>query len=475
MKLAWLCNNLIIRFVWIFLLAYSLCACESGSSDAPPKDRGYSQSHNWRRITVAEYETSGMHLPYVVARQAANGNVHFAYYNAVAGVDDTNYFQLNHLVWNPETNNRRTRVVDNRPAPSNVDGFDNCEQFDMAVDGNTPILIYPTYEIDTVLQQLEADIMVNAYESRSWNENTGAVGFVPRNPVYQDGHITENMSMVVDSNGDVHFCYQYFTEGMDSGNFRYPDIYYTFRERATLSDPMEIADYEAIEERVDGNVFSTYGDHNSVGYHCKLLLDPEGLPVIVYGQQDEQMNGTFALKVAYKNSEGQWRRETVVALDNGWTVGGISAAFYPPDPDFEPDPDDPEAEEDLPLTIAYALRSPSPEPDDGHRLMFAVKQEGQWTTEIVDETTWCGMHCSLAFTPDRFPAIAYFDEQSHSGRIHYFLKYAEFNGVLWVRESADEEGTVGRSNTLWFDGQGRPNICTYSEEDNEVLVIQQTN
>ncbi len=93
----------------------------------------------------------------------------------------------------------------------------------------------------------------------------------------------------------------------------------------------------------------------------------------------------------------------------------------------------------------------------------------------MDESTWCGSRCSLAIDANGIPAIAYFDEQSHSGRLHQFLKYAEFSGLRWITESVDEYGDVGRYNSLWFDGGEIPTICTFSDEDNEILIIRQTN
>jgi hypothetical protein len=344
----------------------------------------------------------------------------------------------------------------------------------MAMDGDTPILIYPAYQVDDLLQQIEADIMVNQYTGGRWLEATGAVGFVERNPVYQDGHITENMSLAVDSGGDLHFCYQYFTEGMDSANFRYPDLYYSRRDSDTIADPIDpIEQYAQFEEQVDGNAFSTYGDHNSVGYFCTLVLDSDDLPAIVYAEHGENFMGTYALKVAFKDETGQWHRQVVDALPHGWEIGGISAAFIPPDPDAPEDPDDPDPRQSL--AIAYSVRLPDPEPDNGHHLKYATNRDGVWATEIVDETTWCGDHCSLAFTPDRRPAIAYHDEQSHSGRLHQFLKYAEYDGLRWNRQSAEEYGSVGRHNNLWFDGNGVPHISTFSDEDNQIVVIRQIN
>lgn len=482
--------NHICRVILSCMVILPLLAC-SNDSAVPPKESGETLAHHWQRTVVGPEHASnadeqgytiaesGLTIPHVVARPAPDGQVHIAHYSAVQAADNTFYQQLNYLVCNPYSGQTTIQVVENRPAHTGVDGFDRCNQFDMALDGSTPILIYPTYENDTVLQYIEADIMVNLYESGTWNESTGVVGFVARNPVYQDGHVKDNMSVAVDSQGDIHMAYQFYTEGMDSANYRYPDLFYACRDRATLNVPItDVTAYANIEEQVDGNTFSTYGVHNSIGYHCKLVLDPDESPVIVYAEHDENFNGTFALRVAYRNESGQWQRETVEILRDGFTVGSISAAFYPPplpDPDAPPpEPDDPEPER--PLAIAYALRVPSTVSrveDLNHHLKFAVKRDGQWSTEIVDETTLCGTHCSLAFTADGLPAIAYFDEESHSGRIHKYLKYAEFNGIMWERESAEEQGAVGRFNTLWFDSSGRPTICTYSEEDQNIVLIRQ--
>ena len=466
MNASWLDYKRLTAIVALAAVVLMTVACGGGpDSPAEPYD-SEGRPSNWRTVSIAAVDENGTTLPFVVARPGSAGNVHFAWYNAVDDSAPNGYHQLHHLVWNTSSGSLDLHVVANRPAPSGADGFDRCDQFDMALDDqDTPVLIYPAYEVNEVLQQVEADIMINLLASGTWQETTGAIGFVDRNPVYQDGHATENMSVKVDCQGDIHFCYQYYTEGMDSANYRYPDLYYVHQARATLGDPVtDIEHYAQIEELVDGNAFSTYGIHNTVGDFCKLILDDQDLPIIVYAERGENFMGAYALKLARRDDAGQWHRQIVDLLPDGWEVGGVSTAFYPEDPD------DPEAER--PLAIAYAVRLPDPGPDNGHHLRFATNRGGQWSTEIVDEATWCGTHCSLAFTADGQPAIAYFDEQSHSGRIHQFLKYAEFNGLQWNHESALEYGGVGRFNSLWFDDGGVPNICTYSDEDNEIVVIQ---
>jgi hypothetical protein len=337
-----------------------------------------------------------------------------------------------------------------------VDGFDRCTQFDVALDlDNAPVFIYPVEEVVPEIAQIEADIMIN-FGGGPWSEYTGAIGYVARNPVYFDGHATANMSLAVDSVGDVHIAYQFFTEGMDSANYRYPDLFYVHRPREGLEQVLTPQAYGALEEAVDGNTFSTYGVHNSVGYHCRLLLDPEERPVIVYAEHPESYAGTFALKAAFRDDAGNWHHEVVETLDEAWKVGGISAVFHP----------------DGALCIAYALKAPAPAPDNAHRLKYATNRSGAWVTEIVDEATWCGDYCTIAVDPEGMPAIAYYDEQSHSDRPHRFLKYARFDGLRWVRETVDEYEEAGRFNTLWFDAMNRPCICSYSDVDHRILVFR---
>ncbi len=326
-------NRLKNHLYAILLTTVLLIACGGGPGDETTFDDGNRHPNNWQRTRVAQVDENGLTLPFVTARQASTGSIHIAYYNAYSGDDAATYHRLHHLVWDPGSQHLTRNIVDNRPAPSGVNGFDRCDQFDFALDAdNTPIFIYPTYEVNPVLQQVEADIMVNLYESGHWYETTGAVGYVDRNPVYQDGHAAENMSMAVDSRGNIHFCYQYYTEGMDSANFRYPDLYYAMRQRSTINEPIiAIQAYASIEELVDGNSFSTYGDHNSVGYFCKLILDENDQPHIFYAEHGEDFMGTFALKVAYKNASGQWRRQVIETLEDGWEIDGLSAAMYPPE------------------------------------------------------------------------------------------------------------------------------------------------
>ncbi len=443
--------------LFLLLLTAVEFGCGNGSSgignDTPESNR---QPGQWEKFDVAAVDEVGTSLPYATAHPDAGGNIHIAYYNAVTPAGGNSYHQLNHLVWRPGSGVLSNTVVENTPAPSDVDGFDRCAQFDFVLaPDDTPVFIYPVEEVVVPLAQIEADIMINA-GGGLFSEYTGAIGFVERNPVYYDGHATSNMSVAVDSGGGIHIAYQFFTEGMDSANYRYPDLFYVCRSPESLDEALSPQAFGAIEEAVDGNTFSTYGVHNSVGYHCRLVLDAEERPVIVYAEHPESYYGTYALKIAARDDTGGWHHEIVETLEYGWKVGAISAAFYP----------------DGALAIAYALKAPDPAPDNGHRLKHATNRSGEWVAEIVDEVTWCGDYCAIAVNSEGTPGIAYFDEQSHSDRPHRFLKYTEFDGLRWVRETVDEYEEAGRFNSLWFDAADVPLICSYSDVDHEIVVFR---
>ncbi len=453
-----LCGDYIIRMALLLAFFVFGAGCSDGGGIGNDAETLNRQPNRWEKYEVADVDAVGTSLPYVTAVPGGGENIHIACYNAVSPPGGTAYHQLHHLIWHPRLGLRSRTVVDNSPAPSGAAGFDRCAQFSMAMgEDATPIFVYPVEEVVPEIVQIEADIMVN-FGDGSLTEYVAAVGYVARNPVYFDGHATSNMSVQVGAAGDVHIAYQFFTEGMDAANYRYPDLFYVHRTREELAQVLSYPEYGAVEEAVDGNTFSTYGVHNSVGYHCTLALDAEERPVIVYAEHPESYAGSFALKAAFRGEDGTWRREVITRLNDGWKVGGIDATVA----------------DDGSLSVVYALRAPAPAPDNAHRLMYATNREtGDWRTEIVDETTWCGAYCSIAIDPEGMPAVAYYDERSHSQRPHLFLKFARRDGLRWVRETVDEYESCGRFNSLWFDASGRAAICTYSDLNHRILVFRQ--
>jgi len=467
------------------MLGFVLTACGGDSGDDSTINYTRNTS-NWNRYSVADVEENGTTIPWVKAKyDDETGLVHIAYFGGAVipgatPAEDIYHQQLHYEVYNPTTNSIGGSIIPNTPSYSGYGDppaglyFDRTSQFGLDVDAATgePILIYPVDEFHPLpYSQIEGDIMINVGTDTGWSEYIGAYGYVERNPAYRDGDLRANMDVAVDHLGDIHMCYQFYTEGMDRNNEIYPDLFYATRDRATLADPRELIDFMAIEENVDGNSYSTYGDMNSVGYFCQMLLVPVDLealapgdpipdpqPIIVYGQLRDSYGGDDnALKIAYRNGPDNWRIETIEQLNDQQQINGISAAFYP----------------DGSLGIAYAIKVAYPESDNGPRLKYASNQTGDWVIDIIDEATWCGAYPSLAINEDGIPSVAYYDERSHSWRPHNFLKFSHWDVNRWVHESIDEYNEVGMYNSLWFDDQGRANICSYSDEDNQIFIYRQ--
>ena len=447
----------------VTLTVILLASCGGGDDYENPEIDSTRNTNNWERIPITTVEENGSTLTYVKAKPDPAGNVYFAYYEMATSPDDVQYHQLKLLHWYQGTGRSTAYTVANQPAPTGVDGFDFCSQFDLAVDAaGNPVLIY---SVDEALSnagpaQFEADIMVNFFDAGTWSESIAVLGYVARNAeVYPDGDASSSMAMAIDSVGDIHIGYQFRYENIDSANQRHPDLYYVHRNLATIHDPIaNLADYGQFEELVDGNSFSTYADQDSVGFECDILIDELDQPVLIYSERQELDRFSPAVRIAFRDNEtGTWRQEAIETFPDSYEVSSISAAYFP----------------DGSIGVAYGVTIPDPEPDRGHRVKFASNQTGNWVTEIVDETTWCGEHSRLAISEEGIPAIVYKDIQSHVGREHQFLNYAQLEEDRWVKESIDEYGDIGMFNSFWIDAEGRAFVVSYAEEDNQIVLYRQ--
>jgi hypothetical protein len=295
--------------------------------------------------------------------------------------------------------------------------------------------------------------MIGLAENGTWTEYLGAIGFVHRNPVLTDGLAGADADVVVDSQGDVHVCYQFSYEGCDAMNHNYPDLRYVKRERALLNDESSIT-----EETIEGSLFPAfdYGIQNSVGYDCQLVLDAAEDPVAFYGVKADQTNfgdQTSGLRVARRTAVGTWQVDWV---DEDCEVVALSAARF--------------AGDDT-LAVAYAVKE-----NNGvntvYYLKYAYFQNNTWTAETVDNSVSCGSYCSLAFNSQGQPAIAYYEIRSHTGYTLQNLKYARSTGTVWQTEMVAQSGDIGKFNNLWFDGNDRAHIGTYSASQNEIVLFQ---
>jgi hypothetical protein len=237
-------------------------------------------------------------------------------------------------------------------------------------------------------------------------------------------------------------------------NHNYPDLRYVKRERAQLNNASSIT-----EETIEGSLFPAfdYGIQNSVGYDCQLVRDAAEAPVAFYAVKADQTNfgdQTSGLRVARRTGEGTWELDWV---DEGCEVVALSAGRF--------------AGDDT-LAVAYAVKE-----NDGvntvYYLKYAAFQNNTWTVTTVDNSASCGSYCSLAFDSQGQPAIAYYEIRSHTGYVLQNLKFARFSEATWQTERVAQSGDIGKFNNLWFDGNDRAHIATYSASQNEISLFQE--
>jgi hypothetical protein len=291
---------------------------------------------------------------------------------------------------------------------------------------------------------MQSDAMVSVRDGAFWSEHTAGIGFVERNPVFQDGLAGSQVAVTVDSQGRIHAAYQFNYEGCDAMNFRYPDLLYVRLDPATL-------DGSVVEEVVEGNDYEDANEQNNVGGHVVITVDGSDNPVVFY--YAELTDGTQGLRLARRTND-TWQQEWV---ETGCEVGHISAT---------------RAEADGQLGVAYYVERYTDGRDDVHCLRYAAEGPTGWTVEMVDDTSRCGDHCALAFDDSGLPLIAYREIESHTGYSRKNLKMARFDGTSWERDVVSSTGDIGHFNSVWADDQGRIVIFSYSNSDQTIYSFQ---
>ena len=438
------CIRLLIILVALFFGLYPILGCNGGGGssggggngggggDDPPPD-------TWEQISIKQITGGGLLSPHIKASVDNDDNIHIMYFDD----NDTGY-GVNHIIWDMEalTGNEDESVAT----------VDNCSALAFTLDGdNYPIIAYQGGLIKDCGGEDQSDAMFSIKENDVWGEYTGAMGVVERNPVFRDGLAGSNMSIAVDSQGSIHLCYQFRYEGCDAMNFQYPDLWYVKRDRNDIDNQMSEADWIDLEEQIEGNIYNENGTgyQNSVGYHNVMVLDNNEDPVVFYYTV---ISDTKGLRVALRQNE-EWTTEWI---ETGCEVGDISAI----------------SRQNGDLAVAYYVEVDD-DSDDSHYLKYAEKesQSTSWDVSTVDDGTWCGQYCSLAFNSSGLPAIAYYDIKSYSGYDRKNLKLASFDGVSWDKETVESSGNIGLYNSLWFDADNRAFICSYSETYKTIYIF----
>jgi len=421
----------------ILLLLLPACGGGGGGGSSGGGGNNPPPSPTWERQTVANVAVSGLTTPWVHAAAAAGDVAGVAYFQSNASPTDPDRpYDLIYLAWDPDTASAGT--------PETVASLDNTSGLALTLSGSgTPAAVYQGGVERECGGPRQSDAMLSVQDTASWNEHTAAIGDVTRNPVFTDGLAGADVAVAVDSQGRTHVLYQFRYEGCDAMNFHYADLGYV-RLDAGSGTP-------GPEETVEGNDYAHSNTQNNVGAHAALAVDAQDQPIAFYYGEFE--GGTSRGLRAARKQGSTWVPEWV---DQGCEVTAVSAAVSASGT----------------LGVAYAVGACDDPQADDHSLRYAAETGSGWTVQTVDAASWCGTHCSLAFTAAGAPVVAYRDEQSFAGHARQDLKLARLAGSVWNRETVSATGDIGLYNSLWVDSQGRAVICTYSNTDHNVYLFR---
>ncbi len=436
------------------ILLFSVCCFLGCAGDSADTDEVESDGENpalWDHISVQPIESRGLLSPDVRAVLDSRGDAHIVYFESNVPQDplDDITYTIHHLVWDTGA-----MTSDEEESVAEVD---NCMGLDFTLDSDdVPVVAYQGGALRECGQPRQGDAMFSVRETDEWDEYLGAMGEVDgdRNPVFQDGLAGADVSVAVDSQGNVHLCYQFRYEGCDSMNFAFPDLYYVKKDR---NDPGAAG----LEEQVEGNTYvaDDIGYQNRAGDHCALTIDGNDEPAIFYYAELPPPQGgpggdTKGLRVARRQG-GVWIKEWV---EEGCEVGDIAAA----------------CSADGTLGVAYYALEYTDGQGHSHRqcLKYAEETEASsWDIQLIDETSLCGKYCSLAFDSAGAPSIAYYSMKSHSGYALNDLNLARFNGDSWDTEVVATDGDIGLYNSLCLDNNDETYIFSYSDTEKKVYMF----
>ena len=226
---------------------------------------------------------------------------------------------------------------------------------------------------------------------------------------------------LVDSQGQVGLGVSLVMDGAD-----HPAISYAAMTDAYGygSDCLKYAHWNGT-----GWTLETVDSGGRVGDHTSLAFDSSGNPAIGYGDTDNQ-----TLKYAVWNGLS-WDTSVVRSEDSGY-VFGISLAF---DASGKP-----------------AISSVGFPNND---LKFNHWNGSGWDSETVDSSG--RTYPSLRFDPMGEPAISYKVTTNHGDWIENDLGYACKSGSVWTIKRIDNTSDVGWLNSLAFAPNGYPAISWY--------------
>lgn len=441
-----------LHLIWIcFLGCLLLVACggsSGGGGGEEETDPSPTNEPEWHKSVIGDVSSDGISARVVTTPEGAD-TVHIAYFDNSGDAEFYGGIQYARI----QLSGNDATIVD---SSADLTTIDNNATLSMALDNiGKPLVAYRGGGDSSFCQAEQSDVMVSMPGTTDWDEYTAAVGINHRQAVevLRNGMSGTESDLVIDSDNNVHIVYTFRYEGCETVNHTFPDLRYI---RLDAANPQSDVDIEEFVHRNDWPEFNVVVENNSVGHFCDIVLDGDEQPIAFYAEKKVATEGAKGLHMAYKTGEpSAWVYEWVEELDDEEEIVAVSGAVSPVDGA---------------IGVAYAV-----ELDDGDRkykyLKYAYRDDaGMWHRTIVDESASVGTHCSLSFSDDGDPIIAYYAEKAHTGRDLENLRlttWMEDSG--WERETVASAGLVGKYNSLWVDSEGAPHIVTYNDTTNEIL------
>ena len=477
-------NGLFLIAALFLVVAVSACDGGSGGSDGDTPPPVNTEPTNFNIVyerQLTEDEAGGILTPQVTAKVDGDGLVHLYYYTTGEQLDITNLpagsdiipntmrFYLHHDIWNPNTNHlvseelvpTTTPYTNDSPSEPDDFGLDNANIIRTDFyNGRTPLIVYQGGARPQSADGLscnpyyQGDLMVAVRNNGVWQEYLGIQGDAGvKNPLYIDGQMGFFGDLVVGSDGVVHMIAQHYYEYCDLIAITFPDLLYV-QQTITEFGNFDITMEEWVDEHNEYGAGG--GAQNAMGYHCKLVLDPDNQPVAVYFAV--MVNGDRVIR-ASRRVEGEWIAETVTSIEDDYDVGYISAAIA----------------DDGTIGVAYFLQRLNEDAFFLDHLRYTtLSSEGEWETSLVDYASYCGNYCTLTFDANQQPAIAYIDKKPYTEyRMRNNAKLARLVDGEWKSEFVATDGEVGFYNSLWFGVNNRAFVCTYDQEIRAIRILRE--
>ncbi|TCS40223.1 hypothetical protein [Reinekea marinisedimentorum] len=430
--------------------------------------QGDDNSTDWAAIELVELGENGLLKPNIQTILVDN-ELHVFYYDAHTVVEGETFdfgeefdavYDLMYLVWDVDAGEI---VIE----PEVVEVLDNSSGLSAAYDASSlqPNVIYQGGDIVDSCQVGQGNIMVSSEDSLGWYDETAAIGLVERTvDVLSDGLVGGSMDIAIDSDGNQHISYQFHYEGCDGINLNYPDLHYVLLDANTDYSSLENDAYAALEESVDGNLYSyssgvlSGAELNVAGGVNSIVINDAGIPIILYSHQQTNTDA-YGLKVAVRNEADDWSIEWIDEFED-CVVEGIDAALNP--------------EGYISAAVyTYGCESDDDERDDDwHKLHYLTQTASGWTVEPLYTTKQIGQYPSLAFDGEGNPMIAYYEIETYSGSELTNLAVAYKEDGSWDLQEVSNYSDIGKYNQLKITDEGKALLVSYYDAGNSILLFE---